>query len=98
MTYTGNFEIVPGLCYSSRLPEHNGAGTVPEGRESVGKAVLQELEAEAPPGQLILAQVTAPLQQDLQHRPMQATGMNQAWDNTTSKLSVQKITLPEWDE
>ncbi len=42
--------------------------------------MLQELEAEAPPGQLILAQVTAPLQQDLQHRPMQATGMNQASD------------------
>ncbi len=80
MTYTGNFEIVPGLWYSSRLPAHNGAGTVPvpEGREPVGKAVLQELEAEAPPGQLILAQVTAPLQQDLQHRPMQANGMNQA--------------------
>jgi hypothetical protein len=78
LTYTGNFEIVPGLWYSSRRLAHNGAGTVPEGRESVGKAVLQELEAEAPPGQLFLAQVTAPLQQDLQHRPMQATGMNQA--------------------
>jgi hypothetical protein len=27
MTYAGNFEIVPGLWYSSRLLEYNGAGT-----------------------------------------------------------------------
>jgi hypothetical protein len=43
----------------------------PEWSESIGEAMLQHFQTEPPAaaGQLLLPQVTAPLEQDLQDRP-----------------------------